>query len=113
MKEISGKHTLLSDMESFSSGYIIVGSTLFYADKGHVDAIEELSGKTVEEKVIESRQIEDLTNRKRIVYDDLEYFSEDVLCDTGKLQTADQAFDELSDEEKEGWESLAEYYNKD
>ena len=113
MKEISGKHTLLSDIQSFSNGYLIVGSTLFYADNGNVDIIDELSGKTVEEKVIESRKMEDLTNRKRIVYDNLGYFSEEVLCDTGKLQTAEQAFNDLSDEEKEGWESLAEYYNKD
>jgi len=112
MREISGKHTLLSDMDSFFNGYLIVGSTLYLADKGNVDSIDELSGKTVEEKVIEARQLEGLTNHKRIVYDDLDYFSEDVLNDTGRLITAEQAFDELSDEEKEDWESYVEYLNK-
>jgi len=107
----SKKYTALSDLERFSTGYIIIGSTLFEVDKGSVEDTQELTSKTIGDKVAEARTLAGLDNRKRIVYDDEGIYNEDIVAGENELITAAEAFDKLDEEDKEDYESLAEYYS--
>ena len=111
MSKVSKKYVLLSELDKkFRSGNIIVENTLFVVDKGAIEDSYELSDGTIEEKVEESRILADLSNRSKIVVDDIDYYSADVILDEGELITAFESYSRLSEEEQDDLDSFEEYY---
>lgn len=111
MSKVSPNYVLLSELNRrFRSGNIIVENTLFVVDKGSIEDYYELSDGTIEEKVEESRILADLSNRSKIVVDDINYYSADVILDEGELITASESYSRLSEEEQDDFDSFAEHY---
>ena len=99
----NSKYYCLSERRTdFKSGYLIIGNTLFQFENGMLYEDWELSGKTIEEKVAEARKAAEISERKRIYYDDQGYYNEDAVLMEGGLNYCD----ELSEDEQ----SLAEYW---
>ena len=105
----SKKYINLSGLNSFKTGYIIIGNTLFSIDKLNVDDWWELTSEKVEDKVVEARALAELDNRTRIVVDDEEIYDEDIVNDEGMLFTAYEAYERMSPEEQEDCESFIEH----
>lgn len=99
-----------SELPYFYSGHIIVEDALFEVERGIIKNDWDLTGKTVGEKVEESRKVADLSNRKRIVYDDEHVFNPDVVRGEGELITGEDLFNRLSPEEQDDYESYGEYW---
>ena len=99
----NNKYYCLSErMSDFKSVYLIIGNTLFQFENGILYEDWELSGNTIEEKVAEARKVAEISERKRIYYDDQGYYNEDAVLMEGGLNYCD----ELSEDEQ----SLAEYW---
>ena len=95
-------YCLCERMTDFQSGYLIIVNTLFQFENGILYDDWELSGKTREEKVAEARKAAEISERKRIYYDDEGYYNADAVLMEGGLDYCD----ELSEDEQ----SLAEYW---
>lgn len=101
----------ISDLDEIPiNGYFIIGHTLYSIQQQHVDESWDLTGNSPSELVQHARREAGLHGNTRVYYDDAKLFNEDVVDDTGRLITADDAFDELDEEEKDGWSDIAEYY---
>lgn len=110
-KNFSSAYTPLDELtHSFRTGNIIIGNTLFQVEKGTVTDFYPISGKTISEKVQDARSQADLGNRKRIVVDTEEVYNEDTVADEGELITVDEAFERMSEEDRDDYESFAEYF---
>ena len=61
----------LSELQSeFKTGYIIVDNSLFEVDDGTIVGSWDLEKRGIGNKAAEARELAELSNRKRIVYDD-------------------------------------------
>lgn len=92
-------------------GYVIVDSYLLLIKKGHLEESWELSGNGINELIKSAREIAELPSRTTIYVDDSEIFNIDTIFDSGRLITDDQYFDEMDEEEAEGWADLAEHFS--
>ena len=102
----------LSEKPNFNHGYIIIDDTLFLIDHGHVDDSWQLSAIKLKDKVAEARKVAELSKRKNIYFDNLEMYDEYTVSNEERLITAQEAYDELDEDEKEGWEDIFENINK-
>lgn len=110
MAVISGKYENLSELQhNFRSGYIIVEGTLFEVDKGTVVDSWDLSGGTPEAMAAEARQVAELSNTKRVVYDDEGIYSADTIADEGDLVTPFEAYERMDEEEQDDYDSFIEH----
>lgn len=110
-KKISSEYTPLEAlMHPLRTGNIIVEDTLFQIEKGTVIDSYQLTGKTFGEKVQDARIQAELGNRKRIVVDTEGVYDADTIADEGELITIDEAFGRMSEEDRDDYESLAEYF---
>ncbi|MBP3707477.1 MAG: hypothetical protein J6J36_02565 [Clostridia bacterium] len=110
-KKVSSAYTPLEElMHPLRTGNIIVGDTLFQVEKGTVTDSYQLSGKTISEKVRDARIQADLDNRKRIIVDTEGMYDEDTIADEGELVTINEAFERMSEEDRDDYESFAEYF---
>ncbi len=91
-------------------GYVIVDSYLLLIKNGHLEESLEISGSSINELIKSAREIAELPPRTTIYVDDSEIFDIDTIFDSGRLITDDQYFDEMDEEESEGWEELAEHF---
>lgn len=107
----SAYRSLESLINPLRTGNVIVGDTLFQVENGTITDSYQLSGKTFKEKVQSARVQADLDNRKRIYVDTEGVYDEDTVADEGELVTVDEAFERLSEEERDDYESLAEYFS--
>ena len=99
----NNKYYCLSERRyDFKSGYLIIGNTLFQFENGMLYDDWELSGENIKEKVAEARKAAEISERKRIYYDDQGYYNEDAVLMEGGLNYCD----DLSEDEQ----SLAEYW---
>lgn len=110
MAEISGKFAYLDELQhDFTSGHIIIDETLFEVDKGNIVGSWDLQGGTPEEMAKQAREVADLSNRKRIVYDSEGVYDSNIVSDEGELLTAQESYDRMDDEEKEDHDSFCEH----
>jgi hypothetical protein len=107
---VSNKYENLSELQrEFRSGHIIVEETLFEVDKGNVVDSWDLSGGSPEKMAAEARQVADLSNHKRIVYDDEGIYDANIVADEGDLVTAQEAYDRMEPEEQDDHDSFLEH----
>ncbi len=107
---MSSKYTLLSELDHFRTGYIIIDDTLFRIDKGTVSESWDLECIDIDSKVAEARKVAELSNRIRIVVDDEGYYDAAIVSDEGELLTASESWSRLSEEEQDDYDSFAEYF---
>lgn len=109
-KKTSGAYYDLEETDNFQSGYLLVDETLYLFDKdGHVQDEYDVCGKRIEEKVSDGRRQAGIDGRTHVYVDTCGIYDSDIIDDYGRLITADEAFDELSPEEQDDYESFAEY----
>lgn len=107
---VSTNYEYLSDLSHFNTGYIIIEDKLFQVDDGTVQDSWELQSKTLRGKVKEAREVAELSVRTRIVYDDDDVYSADVVSDEGTLVTYTESYFRDSEEDQDDYDSLCEYY---
>ena len=108
---VSGKYVDLDELQhGFSSGHIIVGDTLFEVDKGTVVDSWSLDKGSPEQMAKQAREVAELSNRHRIVYDGDGVYNEDIVADEGELLTAQESYDRMDPEEQEDHDSFCEHW---
>ena len=100
----------LSDLSHFNTGFIIIEDKLFHVDGGTVQDSWELQSRTLKGKIIEARKVAELSAKTRIVYDDDDVYSADVVSDEGSLTTYSESYYRDSEEDRDDYDSLCEYY---
>lgn len=112
---MSKKINYLSEMDTIPhSGCILVGDTFICYENYDVEDSITVDGDTPEEKIdnaISSGDI-DIPENPEITVDDEDYFNENLIGDYGKLLTPEEAYESLSEEEREDLDSLDEYWSK-
>lgn len=110
MAGYSGNYDNLSELPNgFRTGHIIIDETLFEVDKGTIVDSWDLSGGTPEQMAAEARKVAELSNHKRIVYDDEGIYDPNIVSDEGDLVTAHESYERLSPEEQDDYDSFAEH----
>lgn len=108
---VSNNYQNFSELPTnFRSGYLIVRDVLFEVDKGTITGSWDLESITPSAKARESREVAELSNRKRIVYDDEHVYDPETLLDEGELLTNQEAYDRMSPEDKDDYDSFDEYW---
>lgn len=97
----SEKFTNLSDLNNFHTGFLVVGDVLFEVDHNLIVGEWDVTGTTPGEKAASAREEADLSNRKRIVYDDEGVYDEYTIRDEGELLTNSESYERMDEEDRD------------
>lgn len=111
-KNPSGKYLELEEDTNFKSGYLLVDETLYLFNKrGSIEESFDVSGESIKDMVSDGRRQAEIDGRTPVYVDTERIYDSDIIDDNGRLVTAEEAFDDLSEENQEDYMSYAENCN--